>query len=157
VVGEAPDREQGVVLLDQMKAHMISLQCCVVEGDQGYEGYYCPVLPSPEAVLSSVTSMSMMLSAVVMNYTQPSLSKLIVCPGTQVVMEVLHCVLNLVRWHVESLKLMCTKFFKVKYVEIDGRRVKMPEPKTVDEIARWDKRVQGDNSKDREKWRADNS
>jgi hypothetical protein len=35
---------------------------------------------------------------------------------------------------------------KVKYVEIDGRRVKTPEPKTVDEIARWDKRVRGDNS-----------
>jgi hypothetical protein len=33
----------------------------------------------------------------------------------------------------------------------------MPEPKTVDEIARWDKRVRGDNSKDREKWRADDS
>jgi hypothetical protein len=33
VVGEAPDKEQGVVLLDQMKAHMMSLQCCVVEGD----------------------------------------------------------------------------------------------------------------------------
>jgi hypothetical protein len=54
--------------------------------------------------------MSMMLSAVVMNYTQPSLSKLIVCPRTQVVMEVLQCVLNLVRSHVESLKLMCMKF-----------------------------------------------
>jgi hypothetical protein len=35
---------------------------------------------------------------------------------------------------------------KVQYVEIDGRRVKTPEPKTVDEIARWDKRVRGDNS-----------
>jgi hypothetical protein len=33
----------------------------------------------------------------------------------------------------------------------------MPEPKTVDEIARWDKQVRGDNSKDREKWRADDS
>jgi hypothetical protein len=52
---------------------------------------------------------------------------------------------------------MRDKFFKVKYVEIDGRRVEMPEPKTVDEIARWDKRVRGDNSKDREKWRADDS
>jgi hypothetical protein len=73
-------------------------------------------------------------------------------------MEVLHLVvLNLVRSHVESLKLMCNKFCKVKYVEIDGRRVKMPEPKTVDEIARWDKWVRGDNSKDREKWRADDS
>jgi hypothetical protein len=51
---------------------------------------------------------------------------------------------------------MCNKF-KVKHVEIDGRRVKMPLPKTVDEIARWEKRVRGDNSKDREKRRADDS
>jgi hypothetical protein len=49
-------------------------------------------------MLSSVTCMSRM---------QPSLFKLIVCPRTQVVMEVLYCVLNLVRSHVESLKLMC--------------------------------------------------
>jgi hypothetical protein len=49
----------------------------------------------------------------------------------------LNCVLNLVRSHVESLKLMCIKFFKVKYAEIDGRRVTMPEPKTVDEIRQF--------------------
>jgi hypothetical protein len=49
---------------------------------------------------------------------------------------------------------MCNKYFKIEYVDVDGRKLKSPVPKIWEEVESWDPRVRNDNSKDRERWRA---
>jgi hypothetical protein len=68
-----------------------------------------------------VCSMKNLLVGLKKKYTNPSLSRLITSPRDQVLVEVFHCVLNLVMTHFEILKLLCNKLFKEEVVAVDKK------------------------------------
>jgi hypothetical protein len=140
---------------ENMLWFMTSKSCCVVEECDGFVWYWCRCFPSVEYLCENKTRATSFLKGMAMNFTRPSLSKLIVDPASQIVMEVLHCVLNLVRSHFESLKLMCNQYFRCSEGEgVDGGLEKVPVVKTPAELAAWDKHVRQDNSTARGTWRA---
>lgn len=116
--------------------------------------WWCKRSPCVEDMCGNKTRAANFLRGVAMNFTRPSLSQLVVEPESQVVMETLHCVLNLVRSHFESLKLMCNRFFKRVEVVVDGKIELVPVLKSPDELAAWNQKVRQDNSALRSMWRA---
>jgi hypothetical protein len=103
---------------------------------------------------ATLGSMKNLLAGLIMNYTNPSLSRPITSPRDQVMMEALHCVLNLVRSHFETLKLLCNKLFKAEVVVVDEKGSSQPVAKSQWEVDWWDASVRSDNSVACDKWRA---
>jgi hypothetical protein len=130
-----------------------SIDCCIVEEVHGFECYWCPRRPVLDDVLRGVASTQRLLSGIVMSCVRPSLSALIEDPSKQVIMETLHCILNLLRTHFEALKLMCNKFIAVEEVVEDGRKIRKYRLKSKEDSDRWDSSVRRDNSAKKDRWR----
>jgi hypothetical protein len=103
-------------------------------------------------VVRGVMSTQRLLSGIVMSCTRPSLSVLIKEPSRQVIIETLHCILNLVRMQFETLKLMCNKFMGVEEKMVEGRQMKVARLKTEGEAMGWDSTDRRDNSMKKDKW-----
>jgi hypothetical protein len=149
-VGNAEVAEEQQQLLQFLASKGLS----VVEERYETVLYWCNRYPCIRSLCENKTRAAKFLRGIALNFTRPSLSLLIVEPASQVVMETLHCVLNLVRGHFESLKLMCNQFFKCVEVVVDGRIEKVPVLKSPEGLATWSQKVRQDNSASRSVWRA---
>lgn len=129
-----------------------SLGLCVIDGFKGFEWHWCRHLPDVRAMLTGVGVTQKLLAGIAMNHVKPSLSALIRDPSRQVIMETLHCVLNLVRTQFEAIKLMCNKFFAAHDVGVGDSLRRLPRPKSDGEIDSWDRSVRQDNSVRRVRW-----
>jgi hypothetical protein len=130
------------------------IDCCIVEVVHGFECCWCPLRPVLQDVLRGVMSTQRLLSGIVMSCTRQSLSVLIKEPSGQVIIETLHCILNLVRTQVDALKLMCNKFIVVEEKMVEGRQTKVPRMKPEGEVMGWDSAVHRNNSvKKKDAWR----
>jgi hypothetical protein len=85
------------------------------------------------------------MKGLVMNLVRPSLTRLIQDPAKQIVIEVLHCVLNQVKNHLMALKLLTNKYLK-------GGPEGHPLPKAPEEVASW-KSPMWDNTTQKKAWR----
>lgn len=93
---------------------------------EGFE-WHCPSRPDVCAMLIGV------------GVTQKLLAGM--DPRRQVIMETLHCILNLVRTQIEVIKLMCNKFFAAHKVGVGGSLRRLPRPRSDSEIDSWDRSV----------------
>ena len=116
--------------------------CCQV----GAEWLHCSSFPSITKLCETVTSVKRFAACLVLNCTKPSLSKLILHPNDQVVMEVLHCILNQVKNHLQTIKLLVNRLCKA---DARGR----PVVKSDEELCAW-KSPNSDDTVARTAWYA---